>query len=105
MGSICVYGTKKYNTMNRECFYKHENDIYDHNCGRRCLTDRQLLKLDGHFPEMSVDGNLLGARYVYDNGELFLNEEGRHVFCFAESLGRMPEEVLKKAKIRQTLPM
>lgn len=52
-----------YKTVNRECYYMHENEIYDGNCKRMCLTNTSSLVNEKCGFDFSVDGYTLGKQY------------------------------------------
>lgn len=52
-----------YNTVNRECYYTHEFEIYDNNCGRRCLDSEASLCNKACGFDFSINGHMLGMRY------------------------------------------
>lgn len=62
-----VYGSLTYRTMNRECYYKYENDIYDTSCDRKCLMGKQFLESGD---SMCIDGHLLGRKYIYEDADI-----------------------------------
>lgn len=53
----------KYKTVNRECYYMYENEIYDGNCNRECLTKKYSLINNKCGFDFSVDGYMLGKQY------------------------------------------
>ena len=56
-----MYNYITYDTVNRECYYLHEKNIFDNDCERKCLWKNLLLK--GKTSEMFVDGYRLGTKY------------------------------------------
>lgn len=58
---LAMYNYITYDTVNRECYYLHEKNIYDNDCERKCLGKNLLLK--GKTSEMFVDGYRLGTQY------------------------------------------
>lgn len=52
-----------YKTVNRECYYMHENDIYDGNCKRMCLCNTSSLTNQQCGFDFSIDGYTLGKKY------------------------------------------
>lgn len=68
--AIWLYGKITYSTMNRLCYYTYENNLYGKDCGRACLAGRQRM-VNGTFQmEMSVDGYMLGKKYIYTESDL-----------------------------------
>lgn len=58
-------GDLKYQTVNRECYFMYQNDIFDNKCDRGCLKRKQeLVQTNGRI-RMSVDGYLMGRKYDY----------------------------------------
>lgn len=52
-----------YKTVNRECYYMHEKDIYDGNCNRMCLKSMSALVNERCGFDFSIDGYTLGKQY------------------------------------------
>ena len=52
-----------YKTVNRECYYMHENEIYDGNCERLCLTNMYSLVNKKCGFDFVIDGYTLGKQY------------------------------------------
>ncbi|MEE1086818.1 MAG: hypothetical protein U0L05_06595 [Schaedlerella sp.] len=60
-----MVGDLKYQSVNRECYYLYQNDIFDKKCDRGCLKRKQeLVQVNGRI-QMTVDGYMLGRRYDY----------------------------------------
>lgn len=60
-----IVGELRYHTVNRECYYMYQNDIFDQTCDRGCLKREQELVQTNGAIRMSVDGYMLGRRYDY----------------------------------------
>ena len=82
---VYVDGRMQYRTMNRECFYKYQNNIFDHHCDRRCLSDQQWLVAENGEFRMSVDGHVLGKTYLYDSDPEIL-QKAQDIFLYAKDL-------------------
>lgn len=52
-----------YKTVNRECYYIHEKEIYDGNCNRMCLKGMSALVNEKCGFDFSIDGYTLGKQY------------------------------------------
>ena len=52
-----------YKTVNRECYYMHEKEIYDRNCRRMCLKSTSALVNEKCGFDFSIDGYTLGKQY------------------------------------------
>lgn len=61
-----VYGYPKYLTINRECYYRFENNVFEADCGLGCLRHEKMLLQANQGIETSIDGYVLGWQYVYD---------------------------------------
>ena len=92
---IVNYGALTYNTMNRECYYCYQNDIFDRNCGRGCLEDPQVMTQRELELTLSVDGHLLGRKLVYDSPEAVgaLRAGGATVCVNADSVDELRRRI------------
>lgn len=62
-----VYGYPSYLTINRECYYCYEHNIFDEDCGLGCLKHEKILFPVNQGIETSIDGYVLGWKHIYDN--------------------------------------
>lgn len=53
-----------FNTVNRECYYMHQFDIYDGDCGRGCIVDKVRMVNNVCGIDMSISGYQLGRKYI-----------------------------------------
>lgn len=67
---LLMYGRISYNTINRLCYYTYESILYGSDCGRTCLEKKQRMESKRFQMEMSVDGYLLGKKYIYTESEM-----------------------------------
>ena len=86
-GVIFNYGALAYATMNRECYYCYQNDIFDKNCGRGCIEAPQYMTQKELGMTLGVDGHLLGRKLVYAAPETVreLMNSGVSVCVYADS--------------------
>ena len=56
-------------TLNRLCYYTYENNLYGTDCRRACLDGKQHMVNEKFSLDMSVDGYMLGKKYVYVESE------------------------------------
>ena len=93
---IPIYGKMAYSSMNRECYYMHEHNIFDGNCRRGCLDKTDFLVNESGSMRMSIDGHLLGRHYVYENtveiGRLY-REYNTDICVFSEQLSNLPDRI------------
>ena len=64
--SYLVYGYPKYLTINRECYYRFEHDLFEHDCAEGCLKHEKMVIPANEGIETTIDGYALGWQYVYD---------------------------------------
>lgn len=61
-----MIGVPSYKTINRECYYKYEHEIFDDNCCCGCLQ-REKIVIPAKKPiETTLDGYVLGWEYNYN---------------------------------------
>ena len=71
-----VYGWPTYNTINRECYYKFENDIFDDKCNCGCLKKDKMILGSDHDNAVTIDGCVLGfaTEYLKENIEQYTDD-------------------------------
>lgn len=86
-----VYGYPKYLTINRECYYRFEHDIFEEDCGLGCLKHEKMLLPANQGIETSMDGYVLGWEYVYDGR--VINNAAFYEYCiiYADSFSEAKE--------------
>lgn len=64
-----VYGWPAYSTINRECYYKFENNIFDDACCCGCLGKNKIMLTSYKDNAVTIDGYVLGfhAEYIEEN--------------------------------------
>ena len=67
--TMLMYGRITYATVNRLCYYTYENNLYGIDCKRACLQGKQHMINETFNLDMSVDGYLLGKKYIYTEAE------------------------------------
>ena len=67
--TMLMYGRITYATVNRLCYYTYENNLYGIDCKRACLQGKQHMINETFNLDMSVDGYLLGKKYIYTESE------------------------------------
>ena len=87
--TMLMYGRITYATINRLCYYTYENNLYGIDCRRACLQGRQHMVNETFNLDMSVDGYLLGKKYIYTESEEYPN------LLYAQSY----EECLKRIQV------
>ncbi|MGN1417973.1 MAG: hypothetical protein ACI4W6_01445 [Acutalibacteraceae bacterium] len=65
INSMLMYGRMTYATVNRLCYYTYENNLYETDCKRACLQGSQHMINEKFHMNMSVDGYMLGKKYLY----------------------------------------
>lgn len=88
-----VYGYPKYLTINRECYYRFEHNIFDAECGYGCLKHEKMLIPANQGIEVSVDGYVLGWENVYDNRNIDTASDFENHIIYAESIS-VAEEII-----------
>lgn len=86
-------GTLRYSTVNRECYFLYQNDIFDQKCGRACIWRKQELIQKGGVIRMTVDGYMLGRRYEYPSAEK-AGEQRKNCIVYGEKY----EDIFKWVK-------
>lgn len=71
-----------YRTVNRECYFMHENEIHDGNCERACLKNRMSLVNKQCGFDFSIDGYTLGKEYKA------LDVQELSAYCVNDSITR-----------------
>lgn len=71
MGGVpyLVYGWPAYSTINRECYYKFENNIFDDACCCGCLRKNKIMLSSCKDNALTIDGYVIGfhAEYIEEN--------------------------------------
>ena len=87
-----IYGSPNYHTLNRECYYMYENDIYDGDCKRKCLTCPKMIISGENKIETTIDGYMLGLKYSYSEDIEKLYNSNTKLIIYDKNL----EEATKK---------
>ena len=66
--AFLVYGYPKYMTINRECYYRFEYNVFEPDCGLGCLKHEKMLLKTNTNVETTIDGYAIGWQYIYDEG-------------------------------------
>lgn len=64
--SYLVYGYPKYLTINRECYYRFEHNLFEEDCGLGCLKREKIRIPAKQIIDSTIDGYVLGWEHVYD---------------------------------------
>lgn len=64
--SYLVYGYPRYLTINRECYYRFEHNVFGEACGEGCLRHEDMLIPAGNGMKTTIDGYALGWQHIYD---------------------------------------
>ncbi len=75
--TILIYGKISYSTINRLCYYTYESGISKAECARQCLRGDLHMVNETFGFDMSVDGYLLGKKYIYGRPEEIAAEQGK----------------------------
>lgn len=75
-----MIGYPKYLTINRECYYKFEHNIFDDNCACGCLKREKLVIPAFKEIETTMDGYVLGWKNIYTK------ESVRHALKYNNSI-------------------
>lgn len=60
-----LIGSPSYTTINRECYFKYEHNIFDDNCARGCLNHERMIIPTESAIETTIDGYVLGYKNIY----------------------------------------
>ena len=91
---IPVHGAMRYNTMNRECYYMYQHDIFDKDCSRGCVEREEYLVQPELGLEMRIDGHILGRKLDFSSREQIsrlYREKDLPVCICADSIGEFAE--------------
>ena len=80
-----LVGHPHYLTVNRECYYKYQNNIFDDRCDCGCLKG-QRLDISTEPPIVShIDGYFLGYENVYSEENMDCCDRFAHTMVYADS--------------------
>lgn len=91
----CAYlmvGYPKYLTINRECYYKFEHNIFDDNCSCGCLNREKMVIPACKEIETTLDGFVLGWQNVYTEEAVRHALDYENSIIYAESLSEAEEK-------------
>lgn len=71
-----VYGWPQYDTINRECYYKFEKNIFDGECCCGCLKKEKMILGSNQENTVTIDGHVLGFKveYIEECIEFYTND-------------------------------
>ena len=92
-----IYGYPKYLTINRECYYRFEHNIFEEECGRGCLKHEKMLLPANQGIETSIDGYVLGWENVYDERYIENTAVYENCIIYADSFSEAEERFKKIA--------
>lgn len=82
-----LIGTPVYATINRECYYKYQHDIYDDKCGLGCLLkEKVVIPKAGDSPK-TIDGFVLDYHNNYSEECITRAQEYDNAVIYAADLG------------------
>lgn len=90
-----IFGMQTYLTINRECYFEFQHDIYDSSCGRKCLSKEKISILTQPIIDTTIDGKVLGLQYSYSenidysSGEFDIIAYADNWECIKEKLENM----------------
>ena len=93
-----VYGYPKYLTINRECYYRFERNIFDVECGQGCLKHEKMLLPVNQGLETTIDGYVLGWENVYDDRCIENTSVFENHIIYADSIS-VAEEMIGRVAI------
>lgn len=81
LNTFFVFGYPSYVTVNRECYYMYQHNIYDGNCNRECLKGHKLIIPGMGDKPLSIDGYLIDWKYQYTTGFEQTNCDNIIIYC------------------------
>lgn len=92
-----LVGRPVYTTINRECYYKYEHDIYDDDCGCGCLRRERMILPAAEPIETTIDGYILGFKNIYTE-EMIENATGFNDIIIYADTAAEAEQYAKKVR-------
>ena len=96
-----IIGIPSYNTINRECYYQFEHNIFDGNCNCGCLKGEKAIIPMAENLETTIDGYILGYKYQYNQESINQAKNYENIIIYAktiEELKRLTKKVQGEAK-------
>lgn len=81
-----LIGAPVYNTINRECYYKYEYNIFDGDCHRGCLDRHKMIIPAKEHIETTIDGYVLGFENNYISESIENAHACENVIIYATNL-------------------
>lgn len=81
-----LIGTPSYSTINRECYFKYEHNIFDSDCKRGCLKkEKMIIPMESPL-ETTIDGYILGYKNNYSKESIISAKDHDHIMIYAETI-------------------
>jgi len=81
-----LIGFPTYLTINRECYYKFEHNIFDGDCDRGCLQKDKLIIPAKEQMEATIDGYVLGYKNNYLEESIINAKKYENAIIYADSV-------------------
>ena len=88
-----MIGYPRYLTINRECYYRFEHNIFDDHCQLGCLNREKIVIPTGKGIETTLDGYVLGWQNVYDPECMAKAYSYANCIVYADSLPEAAEKI------------
>lgn len=88
-----LVGHPHYLTVNRECYYKFEHNIFDNQCDCGCLKGERLDICTDPPIVSRIDGYFLGYENVYSEENILHAGEYTHTMVYADTMDTLIETI------------
>lgn len=92
-----MIGTPVYNTVNRECYYEFEHNIFDGDCKCGCLKREKVIIPMAENIEATIDGYILGYQCKYSDESLKQAKNCENIVIYAKTVDEL-KELTKKVQ-------
>ncbi len=86
-----LIGSPAYTTINRECYYKYQHDIYDDNCHLGCLLKEKVVIPGAGDSQRTIDGFVLDYHNNYSEESIAKASEYDNAVIYAADLAAAGE--------------
>ncbi len=93
VSSYLVYGWPCYKTINRECYFKFEKNIFDSDCKCGCLTKELLILGPDKENTATIDGYVLGFQAEYYENIVKAYTTNKKVIIYGENLEEVRQHI------------
>lgn len=88
-----VYGWPSYRTINRECYYRFEKNIFDSDCECGCLKKELLILGPDKNNTATMDGYVIGFKNEYYEKIVQVYTKNKNVIIYGEKLEEIYQHI------------